>query len=133
MNDVNKMSFDLTSQEEKKLAKDWIDKLIEYNTICERDYLDIHIRTEENFLFLEWVQIPYSREWGGEFKYVDEDQVVMTEKRFPDNHYEYVFDDEDYEERLKEFLEENPGWVKTSYGMWTNEIENERIRKEFEK
>ena len=36
------------------------------------------------------------------------------------------------EERFKKWMEENPGWVKTSYGTWTNEIENEQFRKYIE-
>ena len=42
------------------------------------------------------------------------------------------YDEEDYKERLDEFLKENPGWVKTHYGTWTNEIENEKFRKQLE-
>jgi len=92
-------------------------------------YNDIRIHTEDNNAYVvEWVQLPWNREWGGKFSYVDENQVVMTEEVFPDNHIEYCLDEEDYKERLEEFLKNNQGWVKTSYGTWTNEIENEKFK-----
>lgn len=56
------------------------------------------------------------KDFGGEFKYVGDDQYVMTEYRFPDNHYEMIETEEEYQERLQNWLSENPGWVKTSYG-----------------
>ena len=52
----------------------------------------------------------------------------MTEYKFPDNHYEYLNDIDEYEERLNDWLEENPGWKLTSYGTWTNTIENEKFK-----
>jgi hypothetical protein len=55
----------------------------------------------------------------------------MIEKQFPDNHYEMCFDEQDYQERLQEFLEKNPGWHQTAYGCWTNDIENEKFMKEL--
>ena len=42
------------------------------------------------------------------------------------------YSEEDYQERLNEWLKENPGWVKTSYGTLTNEIENEHFKKMIE-
>ena len=56
----------------------------------------------------------------------------MLERHFPDNHTELCYNEEDYQEKLAEWLKENPGWVKTSYGTWTNEIENESFRKLLE-
>ena len=97
-------------------------------------YNDIHIKPEDCGAFVvEWEQVPWSHEWGGHFEFINEDlgQVTMIEKIFPDNHTELCYNEEDYQERLDEFLKENPGWVKTSYGTWTNEIENERFKKEL--
>lgn len=94
-------------------------------------YNDIHIKIEDYGAFsVEWVEVPWSHAYGGSFTYVDEGQVVMTEYTFPDNHSELCYDEDDYKERLEEFLKENPGWVKTSYGTWTNEIENEKFKQE---
>jgi len=56
----------------------------------------------------------------------------MIEKFFPDNHSEMFYSEEEFEYRLKEWLEKNPGWVKTHYGTWTNEIENKKFLKKLE-
>ena len=97
-------------------------------------YNDVRIIPEDTDAYVvEWVQLPWNREWGGKFSYVDENQTVMTEEVFPDNHTEYCLDEEDYKERLDEFLKDNPGWVKTSYGTWTNTIENEKFLNELHK
>ena len=40
----------------------------------------------------------------------------MFEYEFPDNHFEWVASMEEGQERVEEWLKENPGWIKTSYG-----------------
>ena len=52
---------------------------------------------------------------------------------FPDNHTEMCWDEEDFNNRLKEWLKENPGWEKTEYGHWYNKKEEEAFRKMLEK
>ena len=124
-----------TPEEVKKdLLKDLLDYLVNYNTKSEKDYYDIHITTDGYCTIVEWTDLMYDKSFGEEphFAFVDYDEVVMKEVCFPDNHYEYMFSDE-VDERFKEWLEQNPGWVKTSYGNWTNEIENEKYRKMLEK
>jgi len=89
------------------------------------DYNDIHIKPVDCHAFIiEWNQIPWSGEYGGHFQFIEEDQTVMIEKFFPDNHSEMCYDEDDYKERLNDFLKNNPGWVKTAYETWTNELEN---------
>ena len=62
---------------------------------------------------VEWYQVPVNREnYGGEYKFIEDDQYVMREYQFPDKHYDYFESDEDFEEVLKMWLEENPGWCK---------------------
>lgn len=129
---MNTMTFDSADKKQYEQAMKWITLLLDYNKESRDDYNEIHIYQEETLIIIEWNQVPYSRDWGGRFEYVDEDHVVMKQVCFPDRHYETLFDDEE-EGRLKEWLEENPGWVKNSWGLWTNEIENERLREEFEK
>lgn len=130
--DVNYQMFDLTTANGKKHFFQLLETLIDYNNDSEEKYYnDIHIYQEDMFSVIEWNHIPYSHEYGGEFKYIAEDEVIMKEVYFPDNHYEFLFPEE-VDERFKEWLEENPGWTKTSYGTWTNTIENEKFRKEFE-
>lgn len=83
---------------------------------------DIHIYPEDCGAFIiEWVQRPWSGNYGGYgFQYIGNDDVVMKEKFFPDNHSELCYDEDDYSQKLDEWLKDNPGWEKTSYGVWVN-------------
>lgn len=119
---------------EKGLHLDLLNYLLEHNKKNENQYYDIHITTDGYCTIIEWTDISYSQKYGpeGKFEFVPHNGRVMLEFAFPDNHTELCYDEEDYEERLGGFLKENPGWVKTSYGTWTNEIENERFRKTLE-
>ena len=131
--DYNYQAF--TPEEVKKgLLNDLLNYLLEYNKKNETHYYDIHITTDGYCSIVEWSDVGYDKEYGeeGKFRFVDSDQVIMTEKTFPDNHRELCYDEEDYQERLKEFLEKNPGWEKTTYGTWTNRIENESLKKALE-
>ena len=123
-----------TPDEVKKgLHLDLLNYLLEHNKKNETQYYDIHITTDGYCTIIEWIDVNYNQEYGpeGKFKFVPADSYVMVEKTFPDGHYDYFGSEEEFEEVLKDWLEENPGWVKTSYGTWTNEIENERIRKQL--
>ena len=131
--EYNRQAF--TPEEVKQgLLNDLLTYLLDYNKKNKTHYYDIHITTDGYCSIVEWVDVGYNNEYGddGKFRFVNYDQVVMLEKTFPDNHRELCYDEEDYQERLKEWLEENPGWVKTTYGTWTNEIENEKFRQELE-
>lgn len=110
---------------EQGLLKDLLDYLTNYSAKSEKNYYDIHITTDGYCTIVEWVDINYDfKDEEGKFEFVPADGYVMIEKIFPDNHTEMCFDEEDYKKRLNEFLEKNPGWVKTYYGTWTNEEEN---------
>jgi len=131
MSDLNSLIF---SKEEQELGLhlDFINMLLKLNKESTDHYIEFLVRQEEEFVIIEWSQISYKSEKDySHFKLVGPDQVVMLEYRFPDNHFEYVFDEEDGKERLKEWLEENPGWEKSYCGVWYNKIENDRLRKEF--
>ena len=94
-------------------------------------YNDIHIWTDGYCTIIDWVD--YNPDFGmGKFEFVPGDGVIMLERTFPDNHTELCYDEEEFNERLKDWLKENPGWEKTSYGTWTNRIENEQMRKWLE-
>lgn len=93
-------------------------------------YIDIHIKPADCGDFIvEWAQVRWDHSFGGSFVYVEEDQHIVTEKMFPDHHYEYFESEEQYNERFKEWMDENPGWEITPYGTWTNTIENEKFKK----
>lgn len=107
----------------RKHANKFIKFLLDYNQDSDNeDYFEIHIYQEDTGIIIEFDKVPFSRDWGGRFEYVDEDQLVVTELIFPDNSTELVpKGSEDI--RLDEWLKENPGWVKNEYGVWRKEGE----------
>ena len=95
---------------------------------------DIHISPEDCGAFIiEWETSPWSGEWGGHWQYIkdDEGEVVMKYYYFPDNHAETFETKEEYEEALKEWLEEHKEekWKKNKYGKWYSEQEQEELEK----
>lgn len=130
MENYNSQSF--TPEEVKKgLHLKFIKSLLEISSKKENSYFDIHITTDSYCTIVEWSDVSFE-DGGGKFEFVDANQVIMTEKLFPDNHYEYFTSEEEYKERLEEWLKENPEWELTPYGTWTNRIENEAWKKELE-
>lgn len=128
---MNSTAF--TPEEVKKgLHLDLINYLLSYNAKTEDGtFNDIHITTDGYCLVIEWEDV--NREYSdAKFSFVDDGYVVMKEVILPDNSIEYALDEEHEEEIWKAFHENNPGWVKTSYGTWTNEIENEQFKKYLE-
>ena len=127
--DKNSQSF--TPEEVSKgMVNELVGFLLNQNTQLEGSYNEIRITSDGYCTIVEWATVPYDGEWGGKFQFIDVDHEVFKEVIFPDNHYEYLRDNEE-EEAIKEWLEENPGWKKNDYGIWVNEEENERIRKEL--
>ena len=100
---------------EKGLHYDLLNYLLLYNTKSESNYNEIHITSDGYCTVIEWDNIPYSKEWGGKFEYVAEDEVVAKEFMFPDNHYELIYPD-DEEDILREWLKDNPEYKKDEYG-----------------
>lgn len=123
---MNRMIFNLKSKEELIKFNKLMAFLVSYN-VCNFDYYnEIHVYQEEALSFIEWEQVPYSGQYGGKFVYKDIDHVVLKEVHFPDGHYEYLADDEEAD-AIDMWLDKNPGWVKTPFGTWTNEIENAKF------
>ena len=73
---------------------------------------------------MEWTQVPFDHTYGGQFRFVDEGDVVMTEMMFPDNSVEYIFPG-DEDKAMKAWLEDNPGWTKDCYGRFVKTNDNE--------
>lgn len=89
---------------EQGLHLEFLNTLLNYNKVSKDHYNDIHLTTDGYCTIIEWETIPYNHEYGGSFKYVGEDEVIMLERHFPDNHTELCYNEEDYKERLAEFL-----------------------------
>ena len=118
---------------EQGLAQDLINYLLDHNKKAKEQYYDIHITSDGYCTIIEWTDINYKfKDEEGKFDFVPSNGYIKLEYSFPDGHYEEFYSKEEYEERLREWHKENPGWVKTHYGTWTNEIENEKLRKELE-
>ena len=128
----NQMAF--TPDEVKKgLHLKLLNTLLEISNELKDSHLDIHITDDSYCLIIEWCDVYYDKSLGsGKFEFVGEDETVMKEVFFPDNHCEYLLPDE-VDDRFKEWLDEQAKageiWEKTPYGTWTNKTENERWKK----
>lgn len=113
--------------------QDLLNYLLAFNNKSKKSYMDIHITSDGYCIIVEWCEINWEfREECGKFEFIDSGEIVMQERYFPDNHCELCYGEDHYQQRLKEWLEEHPGWTKTVWGTWTNEIENEKWRKALE-
>ena len=105
--------------EEKENMKKLLKFLVEdYDS--EDYYNEVHITSDGYCTIVEWELVTYDGLLGGKFEYVDGEHEVLKQLIFPDNHYEYVLDD-DEEKVLEEWLKDNPGYKKNSYGSWYKE------------
>jgi len=133
MRETSHMRFSLDDQK-KGLHTKLIGYLLEYNSTNENSYVEILIKPAGygDVIIVEWIQNDYNHEeYEDHFKTVGADERIMLEYEFPDGHFEWVESIEEGKERVEEWLKENPGWIKTSYGRWINKEENDRLRKEF--
>ena len=90
---------------------------------------DIHIIGDQSGdeCVVEWRQVSPDGEWGGGWRFVEDDQDVMTFVKFPDGSYDY-FPPEDVEYEQKEWLKRHPSWKKSLFvNDWYDEIENMRM------
>ena len=92
-----------------------LDEAIKFITVLHENsaadnefYNDIHTYMEEDIYIVEWIQVPYSQEWGGRFEYVDDNQSIYTEYILPDNSTVSFKDEKEFEEYFTQWLEDNP-------------------------
>lgn len=100
MKNYNEVAF-TPEDVEKGLDRQLLDTLLYYNREADAFYNDIHLWTDGYCHVISWTQIPFDGSLTGKFKYVDEDEYVVKNYKFPDGHCELCFDDEDYKERLE--------------------------------
>lgn len=78
---------------EKGLHIELLNTLLSINSKRESEvYYDIHITFDGYCTIIQWDTVGVND--GDCFRYIDENQVVMTEVMYPDNSYEYVFPEE---------------------------------------
>lgn len=88
---MNSQAF-TPEQVENGELNDLIEYLLNFNKKSDKSYMDIHITSDSYCTIVEWVEIHYDFKGEcGEFKFVDSDEYVMKEIRFPDGHYDMVF------------------------------------------
>lgn len=129
---MNKVYFSKEQIAARELAK-FLNLLIEQSYGKGEDYNDIHIiPTDFGAVILEWESVPWSKEYGGHWQYIqdDEDEVVVKYYSFPDNHSELFETEEEYKEALNEWLEEHKDeeWYKNEYGQWRSRKEQEAYK-----
>ena len=105
---------------EKGLDKDLLNYLLDYNSKSSEHYYDIHICSDGFCTIVEWNDISYNPEMvnTGEFKLIDDEHVIAYEGIFPDNHIELCYNEDDYNERLNDWLKEHPTYRKNTFGRW---------------
>ncbi len=107
-----------------KLIKHLLEEGAEFNDA----YNDIHVWSDSYCTIVEWNQVHFDNSFGdGKFEFVDYDERIAKEVRFPDNHFELLPPEEE-DEAIKEWLKENPGWEKNEWGFWYNVKEEKEIQ-----
>ena len=131
MSNINAQFF--SAQEVKaNLHLQLINYLISYNNDENaQSRFDIHISSDGDDLCVEWCDTSF----GEHFEYIDIDHSVLKELIFPDNHIEYVFDDEEenvYQNWLKQHPEYNreASTAPASYYSGEEEDEEENANEE---
>lgn len=74
MENYNSQAF--TPEEVKAgLMQELLTCLFNYNKKSQDHYMDIHITTDSYCFIVEWCCVPYSHEWGGNFKFIPFDEM----------------------------------------------------------
>jgi hypothetical protein len=90
---------------------------------------DIHIRGDlsGDECVVEWRQVSPDGEWGGGWRFVEDDQEVTTFVQCPDGSYDYL-PPEEAEGAKREWLKGHPSWKQGIFiNDWYDEIENLRM------
>ena len=117
------------------LHTEFLNVLFKLSLNSDSGVIHIHTYTELDGLIVEWCQ--HNEEFDDRstniFRYINYDEVVMLEKIFPDNHYEYCFSEEEYKERLEDWLKEHPTYKQNQYGHWYDEREYDELKESLKK
>ena len=117
--EYNQMAFTIENMEQG-LHVDLLNYLINYHKNGDDRFNDIHITSDGECLIIEWTLVPYDRSYGGGFKFVDDDCMVVREQLMPDHSYEYFPATISEKDALREWLNVHPGWRLNEFGIWTH-------------
>ena len=126
--EYNTMSFSREAMKEG-LHLELINYLVNYHLNNDPYFNDVHITTDGETLIVEWEQVPYDHSYGGSFQYIEEDCTVMRNVDLPDGSCSFIFENEDTETYIQEWLQEHPGWKRTAYNNWVFECTEEATTK----
>ena len=76
---MNSISF-TPQQVERKLHLKLLEYFDEFNQDNDSRYVEVHIMNDGFCTILEWEVVPYNHEYGGQFKYVDEEHEPGDEE-----------------------------------------------------
>lgn len=83
----------------RETALNFIKSLLEADDGDDLHYSDMHVYTEEGAVIIEWIQVPYSGDYGGKFTFIDENQFIETQLYCRDRgEYMYLSEAEDNED-----------------------------------
>lgn len=126
MKQINKMTFDLTSEKGIEDLKALIEFLSVNSLNEEYCYNDIHISYIDGGLAkVEWTDVLKSGEDDCEWVFKDYDQLLVKQVNFPDGQYKYAMDEDHEKELWEEWKKEHPEWYEEDSIMgkrWVNEI-----------
>ena len=114
----NSMAF--TPEEvEAGLFQKFLDTLIHYNSNSEKHYCDIHITSDGYCTILEWDCVPFTHEWGGEFKHVGFDEDVVHYVELPNGTSVQSTSEQEDREIITDFEKDHPeyhyDWITLSW------------------
>ena len=115
---MNSQSF-TPKEVEKGLHLKLIKTLLEINVDKENYFNQIMIDTDGYCTIVNWVEKDYD-DCSERFELLGDDDVIMKEVLFPDNHTECLFK-EDIAQALDDWLKEHPSYKQNAYGIWYDE------------
>ena len=121
MEEMNYMVFNTMEQ-----ATEFIKAL--YANDVDSYRVDVHLyREAEDIIVVEFRQL-YT-DYNGCFKFVDDDEEIYKEYQLPDETYIWLpKEGDEFEEYLKTWLKEHPGYEKNEWGVW-HKVQNEEGNK----
>lgn len=94
---------------EKGLHLKLVNFLLEQSQDMNGAYNDIHIWSDGYCTIVDWISVSFDDVLcEGKFNFVNEDEFIMKEIKFPDGEREIIHPYEE-EDRMREWFKENPG------------------------